>query len=308
VSATSEHEVSVKTERNGKAARDDARPISVLRRWLGTNGEVLGTNSGHARTFFYSFGIAAVLVGVVNTINVISFSRGGGPYAAIAAAIGEISSWITILVFFWIPWLAWRAAPPLGRPRWKLLIHIPAALAFALAHVGGFVLLRKLAYWILGHHYHYGPFVPEYLYELQKDALGYVLFIGVFTLIDHLLRQQTLIVTPGQQFTFDIRDGAKLTRVRLDEILAVSSAGNYVEFALQDGRRLLMRSPLTTLEGELSPRGFLRTHRSWLINVHHVTALKPEGSGDYTIELGDVAVPLSRRFPEALAKLRDASA
>jgi DNA-binding LytR/AlgR family response regulator len=35
-----------------------------------------------------------------------------------------------------------------------------------------------------------------------------------------------------------------------------------------------------------------------------MTGLKPEGSGDYTIELGGLSVPLSRRFPEALAKLR----
>jgi DNA-binding LytR/AlgR family response regulator len=35
-----------------------------------------------------------------------------------------------------------------------------------------------------------------------------------------------------------------------------------------------------------------------------MTALKPEGSGDYTVELGSLEAPLSRRFPEALAKLR----
>ena len=35
-----------------------------------------------------------------------------------------------------------------------------------------------------------------------------------------------------------------------------------------------------------------------------LTALTPDGSGDYTVELGALSVPLSRRFPEALAKLR----
>jgi DNA-binding LytR/AlgR family response regulator len=104
--------------------------------------------------------------------------------------------------------------------------------------------------------------------------------------------------------TFDIRDGARLTRVRLSEILAITSAGNYVEFALQDGRRLLMRSPLSALESDLEGRGFVRTHRSWLVNAARVTALKPEGSGDYEISLGGLDVPLSRRFKPALAKLR----
>jgi len=40
------------------------------------------------------------------------------------------------------------------------------------------------------------------------------------------------------------------------------------------------------------------------VNAGQMTALKSEGSGDYAVELGTVTVPLSRRFPEALAKLR----
>ncbi len=65
-----------------------------------------------------------------------------------------------------------------------------------------------------------------------------------------------------------------------------------------------MRSPLSALENDLGLRGFVRTHRSWLVNRGRMTALKPEGSGDYRVELGNITVPLSRRFPEALAKLR----
>ena len=163
--------------------------------------------------------------------------------------------------------------------------------------------MRKLVYWLGGAHYDFGAFLPNFLYEFAKDVLGYALFVASFALIEHLLRQQSLIETPGQTLTFDIRDGAKLTRVRLDEVLAIASAGNYVEFVLSDGRRLLMRSPLSALENELSPRGFLRTHRSWLVNAGQMTALKPEGSGDYTVELGGVTAPLSRRFPEALCEI-----
>ena len=137
---------------------------------------------------------------------------------------------------------------------------------------------------------------------MRKDVLGYALFIGFFSLIDYLLQRPG--DKPSEPSTFDIRDGARLTRVKMEEILAVTSAGNYVEFILGDGRRLLMRAPLRSVEEELAPRGFVRTHRSWLVNVNKVTTLKPEGSGDYTVELGKQSVPLSRRFPDALAKLR----
>jgi DNA-binding LytR/AlgR family response regulator len=184
------------------------------------------------------------------------------------------------------------------------LVHIPAALLFSLAHVAGFVALRKLIYWLGGAEYDYGAFFPNFRYEFSKDAFGYVLFIASFALVEHLVRQQSRIDAPAPTPTFDIRDGAKLARVRLDQILAVVSAGNYVEFILDDGRKLLMRSPLSALENELGPRGFVRTHRSWLVNPRRMTALKPEGSGDYKVELGSVTAPLSRRFPETLARLR----
>jgi hypothetical protein len=243
-------------------------------------------------------------VGTVNTINVWTIWHEAPGAGLLAPMIWEGSSWITFMLFFWIPWLGWRFAPPLVRPRWKLLAHIPVAMIFSLAHVSGFVLLRKLAYWLLGAHYDYGNFVPQYFYELVKDALGYTLFVAGFTLVDNLLRQQALIEAPALVRTFDIRDGARMTRVRLEEILAIASAGNYVEFVMRDGRRLLMRSPLSALELELAARGFVRTHRSWLVNAEQVTALKPEGSGDYAVELPTLTVPLSRRFPEALAKLR----
>ena len=159
---------------------------------------------------------------------------------------------------------------------------------------------------MLGGHYHVGHFWTQFLYELRKDGFGYLMFLAGFALIERLLRQQqpAAPLAPAADSTFDIRDGAKLTRVRLSEILAVTSAGNYVEFALADGRRLLMRKALAALENDLESRGFVRTHRSWLVNAARVTALKPEGSGDYEISLGSLDVPLSRRFKAALIKLR----
>jgi DNA-binding LytR/AlgR family response regulator len=164
--------------------------------------------------------------------------------------------------------------------------------------------LRELAYWLLGSQYVFGNFWPTFAYEFRKDGLGYCLFQGGFALIEHLLRQQQLIEAPGQTLTFDIRDGARLTRVQLAQITAVASAGNYVEFVLRDGRRLLMRSALSAVEEDLSRRGFVRTHRSWLVNGALVKALTPEGSGDYTVALPDLEVPLSRRYKAALAQLR----
>jgi hypothetical protein len=283
---------------------DDARRIGDVWRWLGMSGDALGTNGVVRRTFLYNYASAIVVVGAVCAIDFITIHQEEPHFGLVAPLIWEGSSWLTFISFLWIAWIAYRVAPPLARPRWRLLVHIPAALLFSLAHVVGFVLLRKLAYWLGGANYEFGAFLPNFRYELSKDVFGYALLIGAFTRVELLLRRQSLIDAPEQTLIFDIRDGAKLNRVRLDQVLAIASAGNYVEFLLLDGRKLMMRSSLSALETELGPRGFLRTHRSWLVNAGQVTALSPEGSGDYTVALGSVKAPLSRRFPEALAKLR----
>lgn len=268
------------------------------------NGDAVGTSGILRRTFLYGFATGAVLVGAFNTLTMITDWHEWPRLNVLEPPIWEGSSWLTLMAVFWITWIGYRLAPPWVRPRWWLLVHLPLALVYSLAHVIGFIGLRDLAYWLLGSHYQFGDFWAQFTYEFRKDALGYGLFIAGFALIEHLLRQQQLIRVPGQTLTFDIRDGAKLTRVMLADILAVASAGNYVEFVLADGRRLLMRSPLGAVEDDLSPRGFVRVHRSWLVNTAAVTALTPQGSGDYDVRVGTLSVPLSRRFGPALARLR----
>jgi hypothetical protein len=285
-----------------KEAGDRPRRIGDIWQGLGLSGAFFGTGGEYRRAFRYAYGAAALIVAVINTLNVMSTTHDWPHLKLIEPVIWEGASWLSLVASFWIIWLAWRLAPLQARPRWLLLIHIPAALVFSLAHVSGFVGLRLLAYWALGGHYHVGNFWANYLYELRKDGFGYLMFLAGFALIEHLLRQQQ--PNQPQSPTFDIRDGARLTRVRLADILAVTSAGNYVEFLLQDGRRLLMRSPLSAVEGDLAGRGFVRTHRSWLVNEIAVTGLAPEGSGDYAVSLGSLTAPLSRRFPDALARLR----
>lgn len=282
---------------------DGARRIRDFRQWFGMSGDLAGANGTLRRTFLYGYVVAAAFIATINTMNVIGNLHDMPGVGLFGPVVCEGSSWLTAMAFFWILCAAYRLAPPFIRPRWKLLVHVPAALLFALAHVSGFILLRKLAYALAGSHYVIDGFWSNFAYELRKDAIGYLFFIGVLAFIEHLLRQQQIIATPDAS-TFDIRDGARLNRIRLEEVLAISSAGNYVEFILRDGRRLMMRSPLTALEAELGPRGFVRTHRSWVVNAAQVTGLKPEGSGDYAVEIDAMTVPLSRRFPQALARLK----
>jgi len=187
-----------------------------------------------------------------------------------------------------------------GWPR-AVVLHALAALAYTVLHVGGFVLLRKLVYAAMGDSYGAGPLLEEFPYELRKDLLTYGALVILFWLAGE---RQRRVREPAPPATFEIRDGARRLRVPVSDIVAVTSAGNYVEFRLADGRRPLMRATLASIEAALGAQGLIRVHRAWVIHPARVTALAPDGSGDWTVQLGDLAVPLSRRFPQALAALR----
>ena len=308
VPAAMRREQSSISEPLGEGASDSPRRGHDQFPWFGISGVDSVTNGGRSRAFLYVFAVAAIAAGVSAAHGVIAWLHYNPASGLAAPIVAEATSWFTFVLFFWAPWTAWLWTLGPTRPRWKLVIHIPGALGFALGHVGGFVLLRRLVAWMGGPVTYDHSFATQFLYEVKLDGLSYLLLIASFTLVHRLGRGQAPIAAPDPRVTFDIRDGAELIRVRIDDILAVSSAGNYVEFTLGDGRRPLMRAPLSALESQLAPLGFLRTHRSWLVNSNRVTALKPSGSGDYVVEVATISVPLSRRYSLTLAKLRGASA
>lgn len=251
--------------------------------------------------------LGACLICAIAVVNVLTIQHDAPSLGLIAPAIWESTSALITLVIFAIPagMALWTAH---ARPRWWIAApaHLVAVFVYSVLHVSGFVALRKIGHAIILHEaYDFGPLSTEFPYEFRKDMMSYGLATTIFWLALRRGAQKLAETSPhSPPATYDILDGARLIRVPAAEILAVRSAGNYAEFVLADGRRPLARSSLgAALEG-LAAHGFVRTHKSWLVNAGRVTGLKPEGSGDYAIELDALEVPLSRRFPEALAKLR----
>jgi DNA-binding LytR/AlgR family response regulator len=224
--------------------------------------------------------------------------------------IWELTSAATTIAL--APAVAWlmRRWPP-GPGRWLrfVAVHAPATAVYSVLHVGGFHVLRHAIYLAFGEHYR-GRL--QLLYEYPKDLAAYALIAAIFWLGDQLAQKWTRADearAARRGPVFDIRDGATLIRAPVTDIVAASSAGNYVEFHLADGRKPLMRATLSALESQLSPHGFVRTHRSWLINPLRVRSLTAEGSGDFRLTLdGGGEAPLSRRFPKALETLRSPEA
>jgi DNA-binding LytR/AlgR family response regulator len=89
--------------------------------------------------------------------------------------------------------------------------------------------------------------------------------------------------------------------VRASDIEYVKAAGNYVELITGD-RTLLMRTTLQDLGHQLGAAGFVRVHRSLLVNPLHVVATRRGPRGRRLVALRSGAqLPVGRQFDENTA-------
>jgi DNA-binding LytR/AlgR family response regulator len=303
----SDPSVVTQAQRPGQEPRDQRRLAGASGKASGTNGATFGLSGEERRWLWRAWLLGVSLISAICVVNVLTIQHDAPRLGLLPPTIWEVSSALITLVIFAVPagMALWMARV---RPRWWAAVpaHLIAVVIYSILHVAGFVALRKLAYMALIHQpYVFGPLSTEFPYEFRKDMMSYGLASIIFYLALRRSGQaETSALAPAPPATFDIQDGSRMTRVPIAQILAVTAAGNYAEFVLADGRKLLMRSSMAALEADLAPLGLVRTHRSWLVNAARVTGLRPEGSGDYTVELGGLEAPVSRRFPQALTALR----
>ena len=99
-----------------------------------------------------------------------------------------------------------------------------------------------------------------------------------------------------------IKDNGKTNYILTRDIQWVTSAGGYCVVHIND-KRHITRTSLQKLLDQLGTR-FVRVHRSHIINLDHITTLKPLQHGDAIICLANGAeVRLSRRYRKILKNL-----
>lgn len=81
--------------------------------------------------------------------------------------------------------------------------------------------------------------------------------------------------------------------IRLDEVRFVQAQGDYARLHTAEASYLI-RVPLADLEQRWADSGFLRIHRSYLVCMQFVTALKL-GSAKPTVSVAAADLPVSRR-------------
>ncbi|WP_298329497.1 LytTR family DNA-binding domain-containing protein [Asticcacaulis sp.] len=273
-----------------------------------TSGEAVGT-SGEGGAYLDRLGriyiAVALLVGLSCAVNIGSVLIENPPderhFKLWEPFVWETSSAGMTLAGLWA-WVLIYYRFPLARVgRWRFVaMQLGGFLGYTLSHVGGMVALRELAYALDGRDYDFsqGDLWLRVIYEARKDALGYLLMLAIIWVDDRFSRQAQ--VAPSARRKLEIRDGGRTVFVDPAEVLWIEAAGNYVEVHTAD-KVWLTRGVLTAWEAQLAEAGFLRVHRSRLVNRQHIQAIEPVPSGDVRIRLtDDRQIVGSRRYKAAL--------
>ncbi len=90
-----------------------------------------------------------------------------------------------------------------------------------------------------------------------------------------------------------VKCDGKYQRIDCSEITHIEAANNYILIHMV-ARKYMVYQSLKTIRKELSARGFVQVHKSFVVATRHITQV--DGS---TLLLQDIRIPLSRRYRTA---------
>ncbi|MDP5171432.1 MAG: LytTR family transcriptional regulator DNA-binding domain-containing protein, partial [Bacteroidia bacterium] len=96
-----------------------------------------------------------------------------------------------------------------------------------------------------------------------------------------------------------VRDKDRMVKIKFNDILYVEAERNYCRIHT-NSRQFLLSSPMKKLESNLDQEMFVRTHRSFVVNLSAI-----EGFDEFYLYLRDQSIPLGKSYKEeVLSRLR----
>ncbi len=157
-------------------------------------------------------------------------------------------------------------------------------------------------------------FVDNYLLLSKIVSLPYI-FATLFATIGYLrmeLQQQKELSTTSKEDSVEMiafkDDSQKVIFYQeRKSILYIEANDNYVKiytWSGQEVRMTSMRCRMATIESQLSDKGFIRSHRSYIINSSLILSLKREKKKHFaTLRDCDFPIPVSNTFVPEIMKL-----
>lgn len=83
----------------------------------------------------------------------------------------------------------------------------------------------------------------------------------------------------------------EMQKVLLHEILFIESTKEYVKLHLENGKSLLVKQSISSMQKLLSPHRFLRVHRSYIVTIEKISSYNP-----MYITIGNHKIPIGRLY------------
>ncbi len=96
---------------------------------------------------------------------------------------------------------------------------------------------------------------------------------------------------------FFVKADYKLQKVFYDEVVFIEGMREYVRIHTID-RRITLRQTMALTEQNLKGHAFARIHRSYIINLKHITSVQP-----HAVTIGGQDLPISKGYKESFRKL-----
>jgi len=90
-----------------------------------------------------------------------------------------------------------------------------------------------------------------------------------------------------------IRANRKTYNINVGKILIIEGLKDYVKVHLEDQKMLITKAKLSDLEGQLRDSGFIRVHKSFLIQWKKISSYTSE-----SIDIMDFEIPIGRTYRE----------
>lgn len=139
--------------------------------------------------------------------------------------------------------------------------------------------------------------------EAADTSLLPVIQVAAANLMRVVRQLEVIAKRPAPRIAF--RANGRILLMDLADILAVQAEGNYVSLQNRSNSHLV-HEPLSSMAEKLEPYGFIRIHRSVVVNISAVEEIRPLATGEYRLRVkGGKEYLVTRTYKHNLKELAD---
>jgi two-component system LytT family response regulator len=139
-----------------------------------------------------------------------------------------------------------------------------------------------------------------------REAMSHATDKAIVERVRQAAADPPVVTSPSMAFAadrFPIKANGRIVVVRLADIDWIEADGDYVSVHV-GGKTWLTRETIAAVELRLALSGFVRIHRSILVNAERVKELRPRDKGEYTVVLNDgTELKMTRNYRTSVERL-----